>query len=277
MPHPVPGDPATRWDVGVVVSFGYFLTAAVLDSFAVAAINVHPSLLPRYRGGAPIQHTITNGDRESGVSIIELHRTKWDAGRILKQSLVPVPDGIEYQGLMETLARQGAEDLLDTLRNLEAYTAKAATQPAEGGVKAPRITAQMGHLAWDRLTAPAVDRLRRGVGHQVSLFTGYHGLRVVLKDLLIPGENLLPLGPSSQELSGAPPGAFFLDQETKPWAGNGGVLWIKCAEGTAVGVTELQVDGRKVLTPGNFVNGYVKKRPGSPHVFEPFDLPATKK
>ncbi|KAI9026546.1 formyl transferase [Phycomyces nitens] len=80
----VPG----KFDLGVVVSFGYFIPPHVIKSFEKGAINVHPSLLPKYRGAAPIQHTILGGDEETGVTVQELDDKAFDAGRILSQKKV---------------------------------------------------------------------------------------------------------------------------------------------------------------------------------------------
>jgi methionyl-tRNA formyltransferase len=77
---------SSSYDLGVVVSFGYFIPKRIIDAFQQGAINVHPSLLPRFRGASPIQHAIMHGDIETGVSIIELHPHQFDAGRILSQS-----------------------------------------------------------------------------------------------------------------------------------------------------------------------------------------------
>lgn len=71
-----------------MVSFGYFIPPRIIQQFKYGAINVHPSLLPKYRGAAPIQHTILAGDDETGVTVQELHPEKFDAGRILNQKIV---------------------------------------------------------------------------------------------------------------------------------------------------------------------------------------------
>ena len=111
------------FDLAVVVSFGYFLPRHILNHFSLGALNVHPSLLPLYRGSAPIQHAIINGDRETGISIIDLDQSRFDAGRILKQSRFQIPnhEHIRYQELHDFLALKGGEDLVDVIQNLEYY------------------------------------------------------------------------------------------------------------------------------------------------------------
>src|SRR3954468_4170015 len=73
------------YDLGIVVSFGHFIPERIISSFTKGTINVHPSLLPKYRGSSPVQHTIINDDQETGVTVQELHDKKFDAGKILVQ------------------------------------------------------------------------------------------------------------------------------------------------------------------------------------------------
>jgi methionyl-tRNA formyltransferase len=82
----VPSD--KEYDLAVVVSFGYFIPPHIISQFKYGAINVHPSLLPKYRGASPIQHAIMYGDEETGVSIQELDDKKFDAGKILASATV---------------------------------------------------------------------------------------------------------------------------------------------------------------------------------------------
>jgi methionyl-tRNA formyltransferase len=86
-----------QYDLAVVVSFGYFIPPHIISRFRLGAINVHPSLLPKYRGAAPIQHAILNGDRKTGVTVQELDEREFDAGRILNQKEVVM--GIIYRPL----------------------------------------------------------------------------------------------------------------------------------------------------------------------------------
>lgn len=84
-----------KYDVGVVVSFGYFLHPHMLANLAHGAVNMHPSLLPKYRGPAPIHHALLNGDALTGVSVIEIDPRAFDVGRILMQKSVEIPPAIQ--------------------------------------------------------------------------------------------------------------------------------------------------------------------------------------
>jgi len=132
----------TPFDLGVVVSFGYFVTPEILRTLPLGALNVHPSVLPLYRGASPIQYTIMNRDEVGGVSVQELDDKTWDAGRILAQAkvvswgsawakgVVYVPclplflkdlktePPKSYDDLRDKLSLLGVELLVDTIRNL---------------------------------------------------------------------------------------------------------------------------------------------------------------
>lgn len=114
-------DPGNPHNLLVTASFGHLIPNAILDHFApLNTLNVHPSLLPKYRGAAPIQWCIANGDKETGVSIQTLSRDKFDYGRILAQTKMQVEEEITYSDLEERLASKGAALLLSTLKNLAA-------------------------------------------------------------------------------------------------------------------------------------------------------------
>lgn len=88
--HWAPDRPLESWDVGVVTSFGFKLPVNILNTLEGGAINMHPSLLPRYRGAAPIPHALLNGDAVTGVSVIHVDPRVMDSGSILKQVEVPI-------------------------------------------------------------------------------------------------------------------------------------------------------------------------------------------
>jgi methionyl-tRNA formyltransferase len=161
----------TALDLAVVVSFGYLIPPSVLSRFRYGGINVHPSLLPKYRGPAPIENTILNGEKETGVSIIGLHPTRFDAGNVLAQSKIniPNPDQIKYLELHEILERNASNLLYDTLKDFENY-AKSSHLQDEGQVtKAPKVKRELGFIDWNNTSALQVDRIHRAISHRVSL------------------------------------------------------------------------------------------------------------
>lgn len=107
-------------DVAVVSAYGLILPREILNTPKYGCINIHPSLLPRWRGAAPIQHTILAGDQETGVSIMQLDEGL-DSGPILKQEKLPIEKNDNYEVLHEKLAKLGSHLLLDVLSRIEKY------------------------------------------------------------------------------------------------------------------------------------------------------------
>jgi methionyl-tRNA formyltransferase len=118
------------FDILVAVSFRYFIPPEVLNKnhVNIAALNIHPSLLPQYRGAAPIHHAIINGDSETGVSIIELSPEKFDVGNIVEQKRVPIGDEETYTELYHKLGNIGADMLVNILNNLPDSITKSTRQ-----------------------------------------------------------------------------------------------------------------------------------------------------
>jgi methionyl-tRNA formyltransferase len=118
------------YDLGVVVSFGYFIPPHIISAFRYGAINVHPSLLPKFRGAAPIQHTILRGESETGVTVQELDDKEFDAGRILAQTVVDLTpvDLPTYKDLSVFLANVGSDLLIDTLQHFDQRKVKHGSE-----------------------------------------------------------------------------------------------------------------------------------------------------
>ncbi|KAF9899272.1 hypothetical protein EC991_009215, partial [Linnemannia zychae] len=115
-----PKDPnVDAWDFGVVVSFGWFLPDEVITKFKKAGINVHPSLLPKYRGSAPLQRAILNQDQTTGVTVQLLDPNEFDAGKILAQVEVALPENPTYRSLESLLAKKGGELVVDVINNYD--------------------------------------------------------------------------------------------------------------------------------------------------------------
>ncbi|KAH6578035.1 hypothetical protein BASA50_000223 [Batrachochytrium salamandrivorans] len=172
LPSPINGD---SFDIAIVVSFGYFLPKRIIQSFSKAAINVHPSLLPKYRGASPIQHAIINGDEETGVSIIELSAEKFDAGRILKQSHTKVSPGTFFDDLHTKLAIQGGQDLADTIEHLAHYQRQAKVQDESLVTHAPRFDKSAANVRWHEHTAEHIYTMHRAIGSRIPLTTLFRG------------------------------------------------------------------------------------------------------
>ncbi|KAI8929834.1 formyl transferase [Entophlyctis helioformis] len=237
------------FDVAAVVSFGYFLPRRIIESFPCGAINVHPSLLPRYRGASPIQYTILNGDKTTGVSIIELSTTSFDSGRVLKQSTMDVPRNIYYDSLHKSLSEQGARDLAETLMDLEYYQKHGWAQDESLVTHAPRFDKRAAHINWAHQTKEQVFALHRAIGSRIPLTTLFRGklcqLKLIEQPLDTPTEAHVPI---LSQYKAAKPGTlvYARQQET---------LYVRCADDW-VGVLELHLQGKLNLKAHSFNNGH---------------------
>lgn len=154
---------AGGFEVGVVASFGKLLPAATVTAFPRGMLNVHPSLLPRHRGPAPIAHTVLAGDAETGISIIELSIGRFDAGRLLRQVRCAVPPRATTASLTAHLAELGAGVLCDTLHDLEACQAAAVPQDSRQATQAPKLSPTLRAVAVQTTSAEDIDRLHRAL------------------------------------------------------------------------------------------------------------------
>ena len=145
-------------EIAVVVAFGQILPQAVLDAPARGSINIHGSLLPKYRGAAPIQWAIIRGETVTGITTFQMD-AGMDTGPVLLQAETPIGSDETAGELSERLAPLGAEVILDTLARLDTLTPTA--QPTEGATLAPRLKKQDGVLEWTR-PARELTNLVRG-------------------------------------------------------------------------------------------------------------------
>ncbi|KAI8098512.1 formyl transferase [Halteromyces radiatus] len=254
------------YDLGVVVSFGYFIPPHIIDSFRYGAINVHPSLLPKFRGAAPIQHTILQGENETGVTVQELDDKEFDAGRILAQTKVDLSTdhAPTYKDLSLFLANVGSDLLLDTLRNFEDRKKNAKTQDISQATKAPKIKKEWANIDFDLMASWQIEQLHRAIGEQYPLRVTFTFSRI--KRSLKVKQNITTLQLSHIHLpldspfyddhhSTFPPGTFMLDKRTK-------TLHIMCADGQVIGVTHLKAENKNAITAKDFINGYEIRHTG---------------
>ena len=140
---------AFRPDLLVVVAYGKILPEAVLAVAPLGALNVHGSLLPKYRGAAPIQWAVINGDAETGVTIMRLD-AGMDTGPTLLAVREPIRDDDTAGALYERLARLGAAALMEAVAGLKAGSLTPTPQNHDEASHAPMLTKELGHLDWTR-------------------------------------------------------------------------------------------------------------------------------
>lgn len=246
-----------RADVIVVVAFGQIIPQSILDLTKYGCINVHASLLPKYRGAAPIQWAVINGERESGVTTMQMD-AGLDTGDMLLKTVVPLDEEETGGSLFEKLSKAGASLLLDTLSGLEAGTIVPEKQGETTTEYAKMLTKDMGRIDWSR-DAVSIERLVRGLNPWPSAYTEINGktlkiwkARALSEDgkKQAVSENGGAPKPEESGRGAAAPGTVL--------AAEGGKLWIQTGSG-ALSVEELQLEGKKRMDTAAFLRGYAIK------------------
>jgi methionyl-tRNA formyltransferase len=146
-------------DLGVVVAYGHILRPEVLSIPPRGMINVHASLLPRYRGAAPVQHAILRGETETGVSIMQME-AGLDSGPVLHRVATPIESDETAAALMARLAGLGATGLIEALSLISGGLARAQPQDHSRATYAPKIDREMAKLAWERDATTLARQIR---------------------------------------------------------------------------------------------------------------------
>jgi len=158
-------------DLFVVVAYGKILPPEILLIPKVFCVNIHGSLLPKYRGAAPINWAIINGEKKTGVTAIKMN-SKMDAGEMITKKEVAIEESDTAVTLRAKMAKAGSGLLLDVLKSIEAKSFKLAAQDEKSATLASKLTKEMGHIDWKK---PAVDihRLVRGLLPWPAAYTFY--------------------------------------------------------------------------------------------------------
>ena len=225
-------------DLGVVAAYGKILPDTVLHTPRHGTINVHASLLPRYRGAAPVHRAIIAGERETGVTMIQLVR-EMDAGPILARAVRPIADHETSEIVEHALAQIGASLLVSTVREIAAGGASQKPQDHTLATLAPRLTKEDGRIEWTR-PAQAVHNLARGLHPWPHAFSFLDRSRYVI----------LRTGVEIQSASAAAhaPGEII--------EARGDRLHVACGESTVLAIHELQPEGRRRLPTRAFLAGH---------------------
>lgn len=198
-------------DLGVIVAYGGLVREPLLSTPRHGWINLHFSLLPRWRGAAPVQHALIAGDTETGVSVFQLV-AELDAGDVFARRAVAVRPGATAGDLLDELALVGADVLSDVVDAIAAGTATPI--PQTGAVTlAPKLTAEDGRIRWEDPRSAVLSRIR-GVTPEPGAFTTIEGARfkvlaAVASDRPSPGTGLIA-SDGTTVLAGASDGAVEL-------------------------------------------------------------------
>lgn len=218
----------------VVAAFGQFLSKEILELPKYGCINVHASLLPKYRGAAPIQYAIIKGEKESGVTIMQMD-IGMDTGAMLDKVVVPIEENTTMGELHDALREQGATLLLQVIDKIAAGTAVAEPQDDAQATYATLLDRSMEHIDWSK-TAQEVHNLIRGFNPAPSTFTKLPNG----KSLKIWGSKMT--GKSSTAAAGTV-------IETGKHS-----FFVACGEGV-LEITEVQPESKKRMPAQVFLNG----------------------
>ena len=218
-------------DVAVVVAYGLILPKAVLDAPRLGCVNIHASLLPRWRGAAPIQAAILAGDAETGVTIMQVEPAL-DSGPILLQRALPIGPRTTAADLHDDLASLGAELIVDALVGLTAGSIEPQPQPEDGVSYVGKISRADGRLDW-REPASALER-------RVRAFTPWPGASAALPDLQLKVLEAEVVAGKA----GASPGTLLDDR-----------LTVACGE-DALRLLRVQRPGKAAMSAGAFLRGH---------------------
>jgi len=221
-----------RADVIVVAAYGLILPRPVLELPRQGAINIHASLLPRWRGATPIQRALLAGDRQTGVSIMQMD-TGLDTGPVLMQEKTPILEDDTLGTLQDRLAELGAKLIVRALDALEAGVVKAIPQPVEGVTYAAKLDRGEARVDW-RKAAVDVNRQVRALNPSPGADARMRGVE-------------LKIWRCATATGRGNPGEVLSMGE------NG--LCVACAEGALV-ITELQRSGGKRLPVAEFLRGF---------------------
>ncbi len=247
-----------RPDLLVVVAYGSILPPSVLALPRLGCLNIHASLLPRWRGAAPIQRAILAGDVETGVTIMQMD-AGLDTGPVLLQRRVPIDRAMTSGALHDRLAALGAEALIEALREIEAGTSRPRPQPAEGVTYAPKISKTEALIDW-RASALSVERHVRAFNPWPVAETRWAGeaLRILsarAEDGAAEGVEGAHAGAESEpavpERAAGAQGAGPAEPGTIIAVRRDAIV-VRCGEGN-LALTELQRPGRRVLAARDFI------------------------
>ena len=232
----------------VVAAYGKILKKELLEIPQYGCINIHASLLPRWRGAAPIQWAIIAGDEKAGVTTMQMDEGL-DTGDMLLRREIPIEPSETGGSLFDKLSDLGSQLILETLKEVEAGSLTPKKQPEEGMTYAGMLTKEMGNISWQE-PAEAVERLIRGLSPWPGTFSHLGGkLLKIHRAALVPEAEQqriegLAAGEGGQA-GGLLPGALIRE---------GDRLYVLCGKGM-LELLELQLEGKKRMETADFLRG----------------------
>lgn len=220
-------------DLMVVVGYGQIIPQSIIDLPAHGILNVHGSVLPKYRGAAPIQWAIANGETQTGVTIMKIDAGLDTGDMLLKSTLGILPDETSPE-LSERLAKVGASLLVQAIDDVGAGRSQPVKQVDSEATYAPILTKEDGQVRWETSASQIYNRLRG--------FTPWPGAFSTFRDGVVSFVKVRPV-----DSAGGHPGEILVDRRR---------LLARCGEGSTLEILELQPAGKKRMAAEAFINGY---------------------
>lgn len=233
-------------DVIVVAAFGQILPEQILSIPNYGCINIHASLLPKYRGAAPIQWAVINGETESGVTTMYMAKGL-DTGDMIDRAVVVLDPKETGESLHDKLAQAGADLILKTLAGLETGTAVRTPQKDEESSYAPMLTRQTGDIDWNK-SAQDIERLIRGLNSWPSAYSFLSGKNIKIWDADVVKELPGTGGEAAEQLTGSKEAGRVLLVTKKH-------IFVQTGEGI-LKINEVQLQGKKRMPVASFLLGY---------------------
>ncbi len=228
-------------DAIVVVAYGHIIPPWMIDLPRLGCINLHASLLPKYRGAAPVAWALIRGERVTGVTTMKID-AGLDTGDILLQREIAVRDSDTTETLSDRLSRVGPDLMVETLERLERGEIEPRAQDHAQATLAPMLKKEDGRIDWS-LTAEEIARRVRGLQPWPGAYTTFRG-----SNLRLWAAAAVPPQPDGA----AEPGTAIAQSDK---------LSVACGHGTLLEVREVQLAGRKRISARDFLNG-VRLKPG---------------
>ena len=235
-------------DAYVVIAFGQILPKAVLELPKYGCINIHASLLPKYRGAAPIQWCVIDGERETGITTMMMD-VGLDTGDMLEKAVIPIEEKETGGSLHDKLSMAGGDLILSTLKKLEEGTLVRTPQTDEGTCYAKMLTKSLGDIDWNQ-GAVSIERLIRGLNPWPSAYTMWNGktIKIWAADVIAGREAAEFLSESGVPAeTGTAPGTVVCSDKRG---------LVVCTGGGLLSIRELQMEGKKRMDTPAFLRGY---------------------
>ena len=226
----------------VVAAFGQILTKEILELPAFGCVNIHASLLPKYRGAAPIQWAIIQGEKETGITTMQMNEGL-DTGDMLERVVIPIAPDETGGSLHDKLSQAGGPLILSTLKKLEEGSIRPVPQGESGTCYAKMLTKSMGDIDWT-MPAEEIERLIRGLNPWPSAYTGWNGRTIKVWSAQVIAEES-SCAPDASLQAPVPGQVIRADKEGLAVCTGRGILQIK----------ELQLEGKKRMDAASFLRG----------------------